>query len=1160
MLMPTPSLQDFIDPVAVCQQTAGLETVLEIFNREKCDRLVVVSAEQFPLGLLNLRSLLPYLLSSRSQKSRNREGQKKARSPKSSSPDLTSSFSLQPPRSLLGTHRQDACATQSHIELPPIEPLTTLPEKLSLNRFRLYLQTQPTSATVPHYALVDISGKFLGLLDRLRLLKFLATNSTTFLAKTELADGRDALPHKGMDTKDWELGNQGAEFLDTYTNMPLQSSERQDSLPSVPGKLTSPLPQVLAPSLSTLNLLIQLLEQLPLPLSLQSGEEQVISQNLTWRQQFGDGPEPNAQFKIQSSEETLLTPKLARAPTGLEEAADIQPCYGPTDTPCVAARIAAGRVTTIPTDPSARPISYSANRELWEMPTGQTKRVQDRLWQFTKLPLGQGLGMSNWEESLVPNPDEAAILSPLYLVLAQDVTEQQQVAKELAAKNADLIQLNRFKDEFLACISHELKTPLTAVLGLSSLLKDQVIGDLNERQLRYSQLIYQSGRQLMMVVNDILDLTRMETGQLELTLEPLNIRTVCDRAYSQALQQRSPLAQAKSPNQGPQSEQSGEPETRFTLHIEPSLEMLVADEMRLRQMLVNLLSNALKFTEVGGEIGLKVNRWDGWIAFNVWDTGIGIPEQKQHLIFQKFQQLENPLTRQFEGTGLGLVLTQRLARLHGGDVSFISKIGQGSQFTLLLPPLPPRSAQERQSANAALLPDSLTFLGNSAFIPHAAAYDRFASLMSPAKPLALGDRNQLVLIIEAVPKYIEQLTDQLTNLGYRVIIARSGTEAIEKARRLQPGIILLNPCLPLLSGWDVLTLLKSDVQSSHIPVVVTSTSAEKELAYQNRADGFLSLPVQEQALAQSLHQLRKEQPSPAVKIAILHLTSGISETSSSLLTLSRPRFAADYRVLEADDLEQAELLSRVWHLDVILLEGNGLTDPLAYLRDLSQFPTLASLPLVTLDRRMTEAANQVAGLSVFPCLAIPGKQSDAALFQVIQVAAGISCKPQILVVDATALKSDWSGEDEELKDTPPQDSTLSPPYAQDWLQALIQYLETAGFRSFLSRSWREILQQLQHQSVDLLVIHLEAVKPERSLVDALKFLAQIPFRPPVLVLDRRQKDVSADRSGSEDSQLNSELDLVLSTFASRILCGSTQSMTELLDGINQILAICSVTA
>ncbi|HEY9874962.1 MAG TPA: ATP-binding protein, partial [Candidatus Obscuribacterales bacterium] len=720
------------------------------------------------------------------------------------------------------------------------------------------------------------------------------------------------------------------------------------------------------------------------------------------------------------------------------------------------------------------------------------RTLGDRIWQFVKIPLQEAQAISQLDNG------------EICLVLATDVTEQQQVAKELVTKNADLVQLNRLKDEFLACISHELKTPLTAVLGLSSLLKDQLLGELNERQARYSKLIHQSGRQLMTVVNDIFDLTHMETGQIELTLTSVKIPDVCASAYLNA-QQIQPA----------RDERLGEspPETPFSLEIEPGLEMLVADELRLRQMLVHLLANALKFTDPAGKIGLKVSRLEGWIAFTVWDTGIGIPPEKQHLIFQKFQQLENPLTRQFPGTGLGLVLTQRLARLHGGDISFISKTGQGSQFTLLLPPSPP---------------------------PSSAAID--ATHPDGQPRCAYVNSKRLVLIVEAVPDYIEDLTEQLTSLGYRVIIARSGTEAIEKARRFQPGVVLLNPLLPQLSGWDVLTILKSDAETRHIPVLVTGSSAEKETAKQNQADGFLSLPVEVSALRQNLNDLTKQKVCDRISLTILRLTPEQEEIEqptvdspanlwSTAIGL-KPHSALSYRVLEADDLEQAELLSRVWHPDVVLLDSVELSDPLTYLQQLSQQTSLAATPLVTVDRQTTEAANQVSGLSVFPCLEATQSNYTGALLQVIQVAAGMCWQPTILVVDIATL-SDLDGTS---KIYPSSNISHA---SHEWLQALIQYLQTAGFRSVLSHSWAEVSDQLQHQNVDLMLIHLGDMQPDDELVKALTSQTL----PPVLMLDHRSGDV-ADRPYSND----------LEAVCTHAVSVNSQSMAELLDLIDRAIA------
>ncbi|MBD0343345.1 MAG: hybrid sensor histidine kinase/response regulator, partial [Coleofasciculus sp. Co-bin14] len=689
--------------------------------------------------------------------------------------------------------------------------------------------SQASSISSQHWALVDEQGKFLGLLNSWLLLKFLTQNVTA-------------------------------------TDAPCVSEQPQPS---------------------TLTQLVQLLEQLPLPLSLQTATGQVLAENVTWRQQLGtspnlnwvrrttaamldslsiepcsvlrtDGaitedsstvPENSTTFhpealaqqsersvsvstankgSMASASEELAGRSSVKLSTRVESPVATNPItkqhgefspqacvqrYCAMDTPCMAATVSQ-RQAILSAPPISKNHETSAFGKAVASAVETGKQNQERIFSFVKIPLlpsvvrernrdgdgerGKGANHipfsptcyaqatptpyhSITEATSLPNP----LTSNLWLVLAQDTTEQQKATKELAAKNADLIQLNRLKDEFLACISHELKTPLTAVLGLSTLLKDQTLGQLNERQARYARLIYQSGRQLMTVVNDILDLTRMETGQLELMLEPVDIQSVCDRAYAQVRQLHCEKEQ----------EEEITPETQFTLEIEPDLDRLVGDELRLRQMLVHLLSNALKFTNPGGKIGLRVNRWEGWIAFTVWDTGIGIPPEKQHLIFQKFQQLEQPLTRRHEGTGLGLVLTQHLARLHGGDVSFISKLGEGSQFTILLPPCPPQGRKQELNVQEGLQVDRLN--GESSNLSFG---NGFAEQHS-TQP----SRNRLVLVVETVPRYLERLTEQLKNLAYRVVVARSGTEAIEKARTLQPYAILLNPLLPKLSGWDVLT-------------------------------------------------------------------------------------------------------------------------------------------------------------------------------------------------------------------------------------------------------------------------------------------------------------------------------------------------------------------
>ena len=1171
MSIPNPTLQNFIEPVPLCFPTARLSAVRSIFRQGKCDRVAVVNDLQQPLGLVYLRSLM----------------------------------FVSPVSDRRGGYHAKPLSELKFI----VEPMLAVSALMSLSDFWLWLHQQHCQAQIksqekngefnylaesrenwglesagrdmsgeaiadfstadllgtPNLAPIALiepdSGQFLGLLDSLRLLKFMAFENSNKGEIRERVESAKTIK------------------IEEQTGLRYRSAPRTPNIPPLGERPSVALPGNVA---LTLNSFVQLLEQLPLPLRLLSNDGQIITQNAAWKSLLGAGPEPalnttetgtNSGKPFSHSSACVSrsagnsVPEDCRNWGGTALAQEDSNCSGPA---CTIAQPLASSTSTAPSwcAIAAKPDNYTC--------TSPAHKGKDRTWQFVKQPLSE----------------------TLTLVLAQDVTEEQLVAKELAAKNADLIQLNRLKDEFLACISHELKTPLTAVLGLSSLLKDRAIGELNDRQARYAKLIHQSGRHLMTVVNDILDLTRMETGQMELIVEPVQIAAVCDRAFEGAklLQQQEdkPTAARDDPTTS-RDRQEGKSESQidFTLEIEPGLVHIVADELRLRQMLVNLLSNALKFTAAGAAIGLKVNHWEGWIAFTVWDTGIGIPADKQHLIFQKFQQLESPLTRRFQGTGLGLVLTQRLARLHGGDVSFISSEGQGSQFTLLLPPSPP--GREQGSGGAGEMEDVNL---PSAPLP-----------LRPSAPLLKRSPVGLVLIVEAVPRFIEDLSKLLTNLGYRVIVARSGTEALEKARRFSPEVIFINPLLPLLSGWDVLTLLKTDADTCSIPAIVTATRGEKERATLNRADGFLSLPVKEASLLEQLRDLtRAEQPTAdAFKSSLtVLLLSPLNSSFHAASFLVHPSYC---RILEADDLDQAELLARIWHPNVMVLEGTTqLQNPSAFVEELSRRSSLVSIPLVTLDSVTTSVANQVKGLSVFPCLAAgdrnavgssdTSQQMPSALWQVIQVAAGITWKPSILLVEVSSLpdllqcadpgeershisklktpncvgeaypqglalrgakpceersklkssiqtpNSQLPTPNSQLPTQPHPPLTFPIPNSQLPVpnsQALIQYLQTAGFRGAIAGSWAEVLQQLQYQSVDLLLICLrEGSSP--SLVQALSNLRQMPAKPPILVLDYRCQ------TNRESQVLNS----MLGEIAAQLL-SSSLSVAELLQQIEQSL-------
>ena len=1113
------NLGDFIETVPSCLQTATLAAVWEIFSQGQSDRLVVLDRQQSPLGVLHLRQFFPHWLSTTSHE---------ALDNKTTSNKTTSNSK---------NAKQSLFKAIAHL----LEPVEKLPNELSLEQFRSYLDSRSNCSDIePTIAIVDAEGKFLGLLEQIELWKFLAA-----VARTDEDD-------------------------------PVATSTL----------LKATIDRGIEPE--QLDPIVQLLERLPLPLMLQTSLGEAIAQNPAWNRQFGNMGNPEA---IRQEVEALLNlvgtqqsvielesttaAEVAESPREADRAK-----LGERNTTYHSSLTALQEQVSLlstpdPADSNIIRYCQRGEQEGTCICVCPGQQGQDRVWQFLKIPL---------QMSVVSRQQQS---EHIWLLMATDVTEQRQMASELAAKNADLIQLNRLKDEFLACISHELRTPLTAMLGLSTLLKDQALGQLNERQARYARLIHENGRHLMSVVNDILDLTRMETGQLELTLEPVQIRKVCERAIEQA---RLAFSPKNSKTAGSEAGTDSHPQHHFTLAIEPELDIIVADELRLRQMLVHLLANAFKFTASGGEIGLRVSYWAGWIAFTVWDTGIGIPEHQQHLIFQKFQQLETPLTRQFEGTGLGLVLTRALARLHGGDVSFLSQEGKGSQFTLLLAPMPPKKRaggageagetgeQVGRSSSANLTRQSLAHSSTSsnALAAQTRTPGCGESNFSPGSLGSPAPERHLVLVVEAAPRFIEDLAEQLTSLGYWVAIARSGTEALEKARRLQPGIIFINPLLPLLSGWDVLTLLKSDPATSQIPIVVTTTRAEKNQALSHRADEFISLPVQQQVLQQvvtrlcgtpvTYSQVELSQRAPKYKqLTILRLVTPNAELLAGGDVNQLESSLSHCRVLEADDLEQASLLARIWRPNAILIE-RAICEPLDFLQQLTEYPSLADLPIVTLDAAIAQVASQLEQLNIFPCLTNPPEPSAEVLLSVLHMAAGVRWEYSVLVLDVASL-GELSDEQSHMS----QASAVS--LRAEWLQALIQYLQTAGFRVVMPHTWEEVQQQIQQQNVDLMLVCLGELRYVEQACTAIAALEQQKL-PPIVAMERlfTQNEVreqfpayleTEGRSPLPAEQIHNlgstyaasdleSIERALSAIAAKVLPSSV-SMEELLNNIHQTL-------
>ena len=437
---------------------------------------------------------------------------------------------------------------------------------------------------------------------------------------------------------------------------------------------------------------------------------------------------------------------------------------------------------------------------------------------------------------------------------------------QLEETNAALRDANLHKSVFLANMSHELRTPLNAIIGFSELLTDARDGQFDDAtRKRFLNQILTSGKHLLGLINDILDLSKVEAGQMELRLQTVSIAETVD----QVVRTVEPLIAKKSIRMETDVASAGD---------------LLADAGKLKQMLLNLVSNAIKFTPEGGTVTIGARRFEESVEIWVADNGIGIAEKDQKEIFQEFHQVDPGPGRKHEGTGLGLALTKRFAVLHGGDVRVASGLGKGSVFTLTLP-LRGLPAEKKP-------------------VP------------TPLPATKANGSGPLVLVVEDDPAAAELITRQLTSAGYRTHLARTGTEAVAKARELQPAAITLDIILPELDGWEVMNRLKSDESTSGIPVLIVSVVDNPELGVSLGAIDYLVKPVDANALVRRLSRLNIKPADPAGQIRVLV----VDDNAANREWMTRALKPAGFKVTTADGGRAAIQIAKSQKPDLVLLD------------------------------------------------------------------------------------------------------------------------------------------------------------------------------------------------------------------------------------------------
>src|SRR5258706_2781637 len=528
--------------------------------------------------------------------------------------------------------------------------------------------------------------------------------------------------------------------------------------------------------------------------------------------------------------------------------------------------------------------------------------------------------------------------------------EVEEARWEMEEKAEQLAVTSKSKADFLANMSHELRTPLNSMLILSRQLAENNDDNLTDKQVQLAETIHSSGSDLLSLINDILDLSKIESGMMGIEVSDVSVVEMAEQLERSFHQ----LARDKD----------------LEFLIEPSEEMdptVRTDDKRLQQILMNLLSNAFKFTEAG-KVVLNIgpaprnesyhleslNRAGEVIAFSVSDTGIGIPIEKQRIIFEAFQQADGTTSRKYGGTGLGLSISREIARLLGGEIRVISKPGEGSTFTFYLPrdyvPAGATTTEKQQGRTRRGIRE-----GEAAWTPVESFDSDALTLLSSESAAILDDRNDIqagdrtVLIVEDDISFAGILLDLARAKGFKGLVATSGTMALALAQKYKPAAITLDIRLPDRDGWTVLDRLKHDPQTSHIPVHIITVEEQRQRALQQGAFNHVQKPVTHEDLHKAFDDIRDfterrirkllvVEDDDVQRMSVVELigngdvhTTAVATGEEALTLLKDERFDCMVLDLKLPDMSDFDLITQLqtdlgrYDLPIIVYTGKELT-------------------------------------------------------------------------------------------------------------------------------------------------------------------------------------------------------------------------------------------